>query len=520
MSQHVKILWADDEIDLLKPHLMFLENRGYDLVTVSNGHDALEEIESDREIDVVFLDESMPGLTGLETLEKLKEGHPQLPVVMITKNEEEDLMEQALSSKIFDYLIKPVKPNQILLTLKKIVDRKRILEEGVRSRYLQDHRHISALITGNADYREWVNVYQRILKWEKEFEDHAELEMVTQLLSDQKSEANTAFFKFVSKNYLDWLAHPEEAPLMSPDLIRKKVLPLLNEGEPVLFLLLDNLRYDQWEVIRPFLMEHYRILEEDFFYSILPTTTQYSRNAIFAGMTPLDIQKNFRGWWKYDFEKGSKNLHEEPMLQAQVDRLLRRNIRLEYNKVTNSEQSSQLPVQALNFLNNDLTVVVYNLLDILSHLRNESDMFKELSRDDKAYRSLTESWFENSSLNEMLKKLSDRKFKLVLATDHGTIRVTAPSKVVGDKETTTNLRYKVGKNLKYVNEDVFAIRDPEKAGLPKPNVSSTYIFAKPEVYFLYPNNYNQYLHQYNDTFQHGGVSLEEMICPVIQLEPK
>ncbi len=520
MSDKVKILWADDEIDLLKPHLLFLEKKGYELVTVTNGHDALEEIREDRQIEIVFLDESMPGLTGLETLEMLKEEQPQLPVVMITKNEEEDLMEQALSSKIFDYLIKPVKPYQILLTLKKIVDKKRILEEGVRSRYLQDHRNLSMLISSGPDYKEWVSVYQRIIKWEQEFEDHDELDMVTQLLNDQKEEANSSFFKYISKNYLDWMKGGQEGPLMSPDLMRTKVFPLLKDEEPILLLLLDNLRYDQWQVIKPFITENYRILEEDFFYSILPTTTQYSRNAIFAGMNPLDIQKRFKNWWRYDFEKGSKNQYEEQLLQAQMDRLIRRNLRMEYLKITNSGQSKQLPNQALNFLNNDLTVVVYNLLDILSHLRNESDMFRELSRDDKAYRSLTQSWFENSSLMEMLKKLSDRKYKLVICTDHGTIRVNKPSKVIGDKETTTNLRYKVGKNLKYVEEDVLAVRNPEEAQLPKPNVSSTYIFAKEDVYFLYPNNYNQYLHQYSDTFQHGGISLEEMICPVIQLEPK
>ncbi len=520
MADTVKILWADDEIDLLKPHLMFLENKGYEVVTVTNGHDAIEECRADRAIDVVFLDESMPGITGIETLESIKEHAPLLPVVMITKNEEEGIMEQALASKIADYLIKPVKPNQILLTLKKILERNRIEEEGIRSRYLQDYRNITMQLSQGLDFREWAEVYRRILGWELEFDQHGELEMVSDMLINQKQEANAAFFKYISRHYQAWVQAEEEAPLLSPNLLRTKLLPLLSKPEPVLLLLLDNMRYDQWKVIEPLISEHFRVEEEDFYYSILPTTTQYSRNAIFAGLMPLEIQKKYPKWWRHDFEEGSKNQFEADLLQEQLQRLVRKEVRFEYIKVTNSSHSAQLPANALNYLNNDLTVVVYNLLDILSHLRNESDMFKELSRDDRAYRSLTRSWFENSSLREMLRNLADREVRIVLTTDHGTIRVNTPSKVVGDRETTTNLRYKMGRNLRYEANDVLAYRDPEDVLLPRPNVSSSFIFAKEDLYFLYPNNYSKYLHQYKDTFQHGGVSLEEVICPVVQLTPR
>ena len=520
MSEQVKILWADDEIDLLKPHLLFLENRGYEVVTVTNGHDAIEECKKNNGIDVVFLDESMPGLTGIETLESIKASSPLLPVVMITKNEEEGIMEQALASKIADYLIKPVKPNQILLTLKKILERSRIEEEGIRAKYLQDFRNISMMLSSGCDFSEWADIYKRILNWEIEFDNHNELEMVSGMLLQQKEEANRAFFKFVSRHYESWAKGAEDAPLLSPGLMRHKVLPHLSKKVPVVFLLLDNMRFDQWKVIEPFITEHYRVEEEDFFYSILPTTTQYSRNAIFAGLMPGEIQKKFPKWWVHDFEEGSKNQFEAELMEQQLQRLVRKEVRFEYVKVTNSTQSSQLPANALNYLNNDLTVIVYNLLDILSHLRNESDVFKELSRDERAYRSLTRSWFENSSLRELLRKLSEREVHVVVTTDHGTIRVNTPSKVVGDRETTTNLRYKMGRNLRYEDSDVLAIRDPDDVMLPRPNVSSSYIFAKEDVYFLYPNNYGKFLHQYKDTFQHGGISLEEMICPVVQLSPR
>jgi len=340
------------------------------------------------------------------------------------------------------------------------------------------------------------------------------------MLINQKQEANAAFFKYISRHYQAWVQAEEEAPLLSPNLLRTKLLPLLSKPEPVLLLLLDNMRYDQWKVIEPLISEHFRVEEEDFYYSILPTTTQYSRNAIFAGLMPLEIQKKYPKWWRHDFEEGSKNQFEADLLQEQLQRLVRKEVRFEYIKVTNSSHSAQLPANALNYLNNDLTVVVYNLLDILSHLRNESDMFKELSRDDRAYRSLTRSWFENSSLREMLRNLADREVRIVLTTDHGTIRVNTPSKVVGDRETTTNLRYKMGRNLRYEASDVLAYRDPEDVLLPRPNVSSSFIFAKEDLYFLYPNNYGKYLHQYKDTFQHGGVSLEEVICPVVQLTPR
>lgn len=515
---NIKILWADDEIDLLKPQLLFLQNKGYDVITVTNGYDALEECQDNNDIDVVFLDESMPGITGLETLGKIKDSYPNMPVVMITKNEAENVMEEALGAQIADYLIKPVNPNQILLTLKKIIDNKRLIREKTSSDYQQEFRQILMELDSGLDVGQWVDIYRKIIGWEIKIDESQSTQM-GDILTMQKSTANTAFSKFVLKNYLSWIKG-NDGPVMSHNLMRNKIFTRINSDTPTLMILLDNMRYDQWKVIEPIISELYRVEEEDFFYSILPTSTQYSRNAIFAGMLPADIERHYKSWWLNDNEEGGKNLHEQDLLAEQIRRLLRKEIRFDYVKVTNSYHAKQMQDNILNYLNNDFTAIVYNFIDTVSHARTEMEVLKELAGDEKAYRSLTRSWFENSPLWAALQRVAERDVQLVLTTDHGTIRVNTPSKVVGDRETTTNLRYKVGKNLQYERRDVLEIRDPETAGLPRPNVSSTFIFAKEDKFFLYPNNYNYYHNYYKDTFQHGGISLEEMICPVVYLRKK
>ncbi|HLO55103.1 MAG TPA: bifunctional response regulator/alkaline phosphatase family protein [Saprospiraceae bacterium] len=518
VGDKIKILWADDEIDLLKPQLFFLEKKGYEVVTVSNGHDALDILDEDSTIDIVFLDESMPGLTGLETLSRIKDKLPNIPIVMITKNEAENIMEEAIGSQIDDYLIKPVNPNQILLTLKKIVDNKRLISEKTATDYQQEFRNISMEINSGPDYTEWVNIYKKIISWELRLDDSNNQQM-KEILNMQKEEANKEFFKYVSKNYLEWFKK-SSGPRKSQDLMKEKVFPLFANDKPTIMILMDNLRYDQWKIIEPIVTELYRIEEEDFFYSILPTATQYSRNAIFSGMTPLEIQKKFPDWWLNDNEEGGKNLKEGDLLQEQVKKLVKKEIKTEYVKVTNVQAAKQLQDNALNFFNNDFTAIVYNFIDMLSHSRTEMEVLKELAGDEKAYRSLTKTWFINSPLWAMMQKLAERDIQLVITTDHGTIRVQTSSKVIGDRETTTNLRYKVGRNLQYDRKDVLEVRNPAEAGLPSPNMSSSYIFAKEDVFFLYPNNFTYFNNFFKDTFQHGGISLEEMICPIIRLVPK
>ncbi len=517
--EKIKILWADDEIDMLKPQMMFLEKKGYDVVTVTNGHDAVEECGETHDIDIVFLDESMPGMTGLETLSKIKSSHPNLPVVMITKNEAENVMEEAIGSQITDYLIKPVNPNQILLTLKKIIDKKRLVGDKTTTDYQQEFRSILMEINSGLDFNEWVDVYKKIINWEIKL-DSSNISEMGEILSMQKREANSEFSKFIVKNYENWTEGDANAPTLSNKLMRNKVFPDLKNEVPTLFLLLDNLRLDQWMIIKPLVSELFRVEKEDFFYSILPTSTQYSRNAIFSGLMPSEIQSYYPDWWKNDNEEGGKNMHEKDLLSEQIRRTLRKEIKWDYQKITNVNQAKQLQDNILNCLNNDLSVIVYNFIDMMSHARTEMEVLKELAGDEAAYRSLTRSWFLHSPLWAALQRIAEKDIQLIISTDHGTIRVNTPSKVVGDRETTTNLRYKVGRNLQYDKRDVLDFRDPAKVGLPKPNVSSTFIFAKEDIYFLYPNNYNYYNNYYRNTFQHGGISLEEMICPIIHLQSR
>lgn len=514
----VKILWADDEIDLLKPQLFFLEKKGYEVVQVTNGHDALDTLENDVNIECVFLDESMPGLTGLETLEKIRLKNKNIPIVMITKNEAEDLMEQAIGSEINDYLIKPVNPNQILLSLKKIIDNKRLVSEKTASDYQQEFRSIAMDINSGLNRAEWDTMYKRIIDWELKL-DNSDNDQLKGILDMQKKEANAEFSKLVVKKYDSWI-NDEDGPIFSHDIFKKFLFPQLKTPGSNFLILFDNLRYDQWKIIEPILLEDYRVSQEETFYSILPTATQYSRNAIFAGMSPLDIQKNFEQYWLNDNEKGGKNQYEKELLGHQIERTFSKPIKWDYFKIRNINDSKMILDNIHNYVNNDLTVIVYNFIDMLSHARTEMDVLKELASDEKAYRSLTKSWFINSPIRAAIKTLAEKDVRLFITTDHGTIRVAQPSKVLADRETSTNLRYKVGKNLRFEKGEVLSIDDPHSVGLPRPNISSKFIFAKENYFFLYPNSYAHYNRMYTDTFQHGGISLEEMICPFVVLDAK
>jgi CheY-like chemotaxis protein len=514
-----KILWVDDEIESLQSQKLFLEGKGYEVQTLTNGFDAIDYVK-EHLVDLVLLDETMPGITGLETLAKIKEVNQQIPVVLITKNETENLMDDAIGSQISDYLIKPVNPNQVLLSLKKILDNKRLVAEKTTTAYQQQFRNLFMALNSNPDHNEWMDIYKKLVYWELEMAKSDSPEM-QEVLQTQKSEANTEFFKFVSRNYASWVnPKSNDAPIMSHSLLQFKVLPHLEKGIPLFFVLIDNLRFDQWKAIQPIFSESFRILEEDSFYSILPTATQYARNAIFSGLLPVDIEKHFPVQWKNDDEQGGKNLHEEDFFRDQLKRLGKNNLKVSYTKVVNNQAGLDLVNNIHNLLNNDLNVIVYNFVDMLSHARTEMEVLKELASDEMSYRSITTSWFEHSPLNQALKKIADKNIRVILATDHGSTRVKTPCKVVGDKQTTTNLRYKHGRNLNYDPKEVLAFRDPRVAGLPVPTVNSSFIFAKEDGFLCYPNNYNYYVNYYRNTFQHGGVSLEEMIVPVIKMQSK
>lgn len=514
-----KILWVDDEMDSLKSQIMFLEKKGYDIKSLSNGYDALEFVKENA-VDVVLLDESMPGMTGLETLQKIKSERADIPIVLITKNETENLMDEAIGSQISDYLIKPVNPNQVWLSLKKLIDNKRLVAQKTTSAYQQDFRALFMALNDNPDHREWMDIYKKLVYWELEMKKSESPEM-QEVFETQKKEANTEFFKFISKNYSDWVTNKAaDSPIMSHNLMKFKVLPHVEPGVPLFFILIDNLRFDQWKAIQPLFNQRFRIQEEETYYSILPTATQYSRNAIFSGLTPLELEKKFPAEWKNDDEDGGKNLFEEEFFKVQLARERLQNLKYSYTKITNHQDAHKLVDNIHNMLNNDINVIVYNFVDMLSHARTEMEVLKELAADEASYRSLTASWFEHSPLHQALKRIADKKLNLIVSTDHGSIRVNTPQKVIGDKQTTTNLRYKHGRNLNYEPKEVLAFKDPRLAGLPVPNVNSSYIFAKLDGYLCYPNNYNYYANYYKNTFQHGGVSLEEMIVPIIRMTTK
>ncbi len=513
----VNILWVDDEIDSLKSQILFLENKGYQVEAITNGYDALEFLK-DNIVDVVLLDESMPGINGLETLSKIKEMDQQVPVVMITKNEAENVMDEALGSQITDYLIKPVNPNQVLLSLKKIVDNRRLVAEKTTVAYQQEFRNLFTALSSNPGYGEWIEIYRKLVYWEMEMEKSNSPEML-EVFTTQKAEANTEFAKFISRNYSGWVKGKTGAPVMSHTLFSRKIAPVLDPSVPTFFVLIDNLRLDQWKAIQPIFADSFRILEEDSFYSILPTSTQYSRNAIFAGLLPIDIEKQFPEQWKNDDEEGGKNLHEEEFFAGQLKRM-RLNLRFSYTKITNHHDGQHLVNNVHNLLEFPLNIIVYNFVDMLSHARTEMEVLKELASDEVSYRSITASWFEHSPLHQALRKLSDKKIHVIVGTDHGSVRVKTPCKVIGDKQTTSNLRYKHGRNLNYEPRDVLAFRDPADAGLPRPNVNSSFIFAKEDGFLCYPNNYNYFANYYNNTFQHGGISLEEMIIPFARMVSK
>lgn len=516
--QRYSILWADDEIDLLKPHILFLQQRGYDVTPVNNGSEAVELCES-KHFDIVFLDEHMPGMSGLEALNLIKNHKPSLPVVMITKNEEEQIMEEAIGAKIDDYLIKPINPSQILLSIKKILDNKRLVIEKTNLNYQQEFRKISMAFLDDMNHEQWADIYRKLVYWELQMEESGNRDMA-EVLEMQKVEANVNFCRFIKRNYEIWLNNPNiDKPLMSHQIMKKNVFPEIKPGISTFFVLIDNLRFDQWKTIEPVLSEFFNVDREETYYSILPTTTAYARNAIFSGMMPSEMAKIHPDLWVGEDEDESKNNYEDDFL-AKLIRKNNLNIKFSYNKIKKLEEGRDLADSINNLFHNDLNVIVYNFVDMLSHARTDMAMVRELAPDESAYRSITKSWFIHSPLFEVLRKIADKKARLIITTDHGTIRVKRAFKIVGDRSVNTNLRYKQGKNLGFEGDKVFEAAKPDRFFLPKTNVSTAYVFATEDQFFAYPNNYNYYVNLYKDTFQHGGISLEEIIIPFILLSSK
>jgi CheY-like chemotaxis protein len=517
LMRKTRILWTDDEIAVLKSHIIFLTEKGYEIDTCSNGNDTIDLIKKNN-YDLLFLDENMPGLSGIETLKIIKEIKPEIPIIMITKSEAEEIMEAAIGSEIADYLIKPVKPNQILLTIKKNLDQKRLITEKTTTGYQQEFGRIDDMISNARTFNDWTELFKKLVFWETELEKSTDPGMI-EILYAQEIAANNSFSKFISSNYLSWFnADNADKPLLSPALLAKKVFPEVKDKRPVFFILIDNLRFDQWKTISAELTDLFRITGEDLYFSILPTATQYSRNSIFAGLMPSAIAETMPELWKNDDDDEGKNNSEDKLLERQLGRT---GLKYDwtYEKIGSNLEGKKVIDKVKSLLKNDLNVLVYNFVDMLSHARTEVGLIRDLANNERAYRSLTRSWFIHSTLFDLLKLLSKQKVKIIITTDHGTVRVQNPVKIVGDRQTSSNLRYKTGKNLDYDSTSVFEIKNPEKAHLPKANLSSRYIFATNQDFLVYPNNYNYFANYYRDTFQHGGISMHEMMIPVITLEP-
>lgn len=514
-----KILWVDDEVEFLKPHIIFLESKGYHVDTCNNGYDAVDAVEASN-YDLIILDEMMPGMTGLETLSRLKEIRPLTPIVMVTKSEEENIMNRAVGANIADYLIKPVNPNQVLLSIKKNVHKQELYDEVTTADYRSEFNAISSSFTQADSFEDWVKIYKKLITWDIQLEGSSD-KSVSEILQYQKKEANNEFVKFVKRTYREWFRSKGlGSPVMSHTLMRNKVIPVVDKGVKTVFFLIDNFRYDQWLMIRPLLSNDFNVVKEDFYCSILPTATQYARNSIFSGLTPLAIDKIMPNLWLNDNEEGGKNQYEEEFLMRQLQSL-GKSYRVYFDKLIRPEAGRRLLENNLSkVLTADFSVIIYNFLDILSHARTDTEIIRQLADDESAFRSLTRSWFEHSELLELLRTLAQKGHTVIITSDHGTIHVENPIKVVGDRETSTNLRYKTGRSLNYSSKDLFVINDPEEVGLPKSNISSTYIFACNNDFLAYPNNYNHYVRYYRNTFQHGGVSMEEMLVPFLVLEAK
>ncbi len=518
MAIKPRILWADDEIDMLKPHLLFLENKGYEMVTATNGRDAIDMVKA-QDFDLVFLDENMPGIGGLDALNSIKQDQPNLPVIMITKNEEEHIMEEAIGNKIADYLIKPVNPNQILLAVKKNLDERRLVSQKTTQGYQREFMEIGMKVSDKLNFEEWKEVYKKLVYWEMSLED-SDAGGMKEVFETQKADANRSFCRYVSDNYLSMLkVTGDTEPVMSHNMFRRVINPLLDEDLPVYMVLVDNLRFDQWRAISEILDERFRVDSEDMYLSILPTTTQYCRNAIFSGLLPLDIEKRFPGKWSNDEDEGGKNMYEKDFLEDLLKRL-RRDIKFSYTKITNLNAAKDLVENIPNMSHNKLNVIVYNFVDNFSHARTDINVVRELAENEAAYRNVMATWFRHSPLWEALQRIAEKPCRIVITTDHGSIRVKDPVKIVGDKNVNSNLRYKQGKSLTYNAKEVFEVKKPNDAFLPLLHMSSAFVFAKDSDFFAYPNNYNYYVNYYKNTFQHGGISMEEMICPVAILARK
>lgn len=517
-----RVLWADDEIELLRPHILFLNERGYDIHAVTSGEDAVRAVARET-FDAVLLDEQMAGLDGLATLQRVKRIQPALPVIMITKSEEESLMEEAIGGKIDDYLTKPVNPSQILSALKRILESRSISQERLNRDYVAEFNRINDEIeTEDLDWDDWLELGVRLSRWAIDISAMRETSL-QDLLDQQMQTANIAFAKFVEKNYPAWMKMKrDERPPLSSDVVREWVVPHMQKGEQVLFLVLDCLRLDHWLSVEPVLRDHFNI-ETDAYYSILPTATPFSRNSIFSGMSP-DTFPTVNGdlFNKLDWDgETNVNRFERQLLDRQLKNLgAMPNPEPKYTKILDPEEANRTLKKASDYFDQPLVSMVFNFVDIVAHHRSTEEVIQTLIPDEAAYRSVVKSWFEHSPLFELMRKFGERGVTIVITSDHGSIRARKASKVVGDREASSNLRYKFGRNLNVDPKHAIKVKDPLKWGIHSKGVNIDLLLAKQDAYFVYPTEFNKYADRFRDNFIHGGISLEEMVLPVAVLRSK
>lgn len=514
-----KILWVDDQIEELRSHVVYLADKGYEVDGVTNGQDAVEKLKQ-QDYDAILLDEMMPGMTGIETLAELKKVRETVPVVMITKSEEEDLMNRAIGKRIDDYLVKPVSPLQIVSALKRLLEGRKIrgeqLSRDFSGHYMDTQDRIATAKTPD----DWVELYNGLVQWELDIVadgDHGLLTTHDEMLA----EANRGFVRYVREHYAGWVSGADDAPLMSPDLFRTWVAPEIEGSSQVVWIVIDCMRLDQWRHVES-LLEPYYHLERRHYWSILPSATPFARNALFAGLYPREIATRYPDWWRGSSrQQHSKNAHEKELLGEQLKRLGSSAAdSYKYYKVFDARDTDDLSRQVGSLEGVRLVAAVYNFLDIMAHGRSQSQILKELAPDVPAFRSLMRSWFEHSTLLDVLRTLSRRDCTVVLTTDHGSIFCNRATPVRANRETSTNVRYKYGDNLGVDEKIVFLMKDPEDYMLPRQSTIENYAITTDNYYLVYPTNFHEYERLYRDSFQHGGISLEEMIVPFVVMKPR
>jgi CheY-like chemotaxis protein len=511
-----RILWVDDEIDSLKPHIIFLENKGFAVTPAMSGDDAIAAIKKDN-FDLVLLDEMMPGKDGLTTLEEIKDARPHLPVVMVTKSEEETLMEEAIGQKIDDYLVKPVIPSQILLVIKRILDSKKIINSSSMRRYITEINRFGQKLNSQMSPEDWYEAARLLAEWDLALDSGNDSGLL-ETHEGTRKEWNTEFTKFYESHYLGWLK-TDKRPTLSPDVTAKYVIPELKVKKKVLYVVVDCMRLDQWMLVEPLLAEFYSV-RRNYYYSILPSATPFARNALFAGVFPDEIDRLYPDTYKVQ-DEGSLNRFEDKFL---IDNLARHGVRLDkpprYVKIYNNTEGEELAKRVADFYDSQLVTFVFNFLDILAHGRSNNVILKEIAGTEGAFRSLMKSWFVHSPLFAILKAFSRKGFTVVITSDHGSVLCRRGTLAHGRKATSTNLRYKYGDNLNSTPKESILIKKPEEWRLPMLTLATTYIVAKEDFYFVYPNNYNEMVRQFQNSFQHGGISLEELVVPLAVLEPR